>query len=104
MNNEYLAWWVICYEILIVNYSLFILWNGIVAGATPGVAAEDTFDAKPAAFEDAVFEDRFDHILAASRGEATGWRSQRGDESTVEIDGEEEKLSDKSFPCLMFDV
>ena len=25
MNNEYLAWWVICYEILIVNCSLFIV-------------------------------------------------------------------------------
>ena len=67
MNNEYLARRVLCYEILIVNYSLFILGHGVIAGATPRMATEDTFDAEPAAFEGSVLEDRLHHVLAAGR-------------------------------------
>ena len=67
------------------------------------MTAEDAFDAEPAAFEDTVFEDRFYHVLAAGRGEATGRRCQRGDEGTIEIDGEEENFSNKSFPLVIGD-
>ena len=85
MNNEYLAWRVICYEILIVNYSLFILWNRIIAGTAPRMTAADTFDAEPAAFENTVFENRFYHVLAACRCITASRRCQRRNENPIEI-------------------
>lgn len=98
MNNEYLARRVLCYEILIVNYSLFILGHGVIAGTTPRMATEDTFDTEPSAFEGSVLEDRFHHVLAAGRCITARGRRQRRDKDPVEIDGEEEKLSDENFP------
>ena len=98
MNNEYLARRVLCYEILIVNYSLFILGYGVIAGATPRMATEDTFDAEPSAFEGSVLENRFHHVLAAGRRITARRRCQGRDKDPVEIDGEKEKLSDESFP------
>ena len=60
----------------------------VIAGSSPRMAAQDAFDAEPAAFENTVFEDRFDHILAAGGGVAAGrWRQGR-DEHTVKIDGD----------------
>ena len=63
-----------------------LLWNGVVAGAAPGVAAEDALDAEPGAFEDTVFEHRLHHILAAGRCISAGGRRQRRNEHPVEID------------------
>ena len=65
-----------------------LLWNGVVAGAAPGVAAEDTLDAEPGTFEDTVFEHRLHHILAARRRIAAGRRRQRRNEHPVEINGQ----------------
>ena len=98
MNNEYLARRVLCYEILIVNYSLFILGHGVVAGATPRMATKYTFDTEPSAFEGSVLENRFNHVLTAGRRITARRRRQRRDKDPVEIDGEKEKLSYKSFP------
>ena len=67
------------------------------------MAAEDAFDAEPSAFEDSVFEYRFDHVLAASRCVAAGRRCERGYEDPIEIDREEENFSDESFPLYIFD-
>lgn len=67
------------------------------------MAAEDAFDAKPSAFEDSVFEYRFDHVLAASRCVATGWRCERGDTDPIEIDREEEEFTDVNLPFVICD-
>jgi len=68
------------------------------------MTAEDALDAEPTAFEDTVFEDRFNHVLTACRGIATGRRCKRRDENPIEIDGDEEDFSYENLPCLMFDV
>jgi len=65
------------------------------------MATADSLDAEPAAFENAVFEDCFDHVLAASGRVATRWRRQGRDKHTVEIDRKEENLSDESFPFVI---
>ena len=62
------------------------------------MATADSFDAEPTAFENAVFEDCFDHVLAASWRVTAGGRRQGRDKSTVEIDREEENFSNESFP------
>ena len=77
------------------------LWHGVVTGTTPGMAAQDTLDAQPTAFEDTVFEDRLHHVLTASRCVAAGGWGQRRDKDPVKIDREEKKLSDESFPLLI---
>ena len=77
------------------------LWHGIVSGATPGMAAKNTFEAQPCAFEDTVFEYRFHHILAARRRIAAGWRCKGRDEDPIEIDGEKENFSGESFPFVI---
>jgi len=62
------------------------------------MAAKDALDTQPSALKNTVFEYRFHHVLTAGRCIATRRRSQRRDEDPIEIDREEEKLSDKSFP------
>ena len=62
------------------------------------MATEDTFDAEPPAFEGSVLENRFHHVLAAGRRITARGRRQGRDKDPVEIDGEEEKLSDENFP------
>jgi hypothetical protein len=72
-----------------------LIGHGIVAIAAPGMTTEDAFDTKPTSIEDPVFENRFDHVLAASRRVPAGRRCQRRYENPVKIDRQEEKLTNK---------
>ena len=51
------------------------------------MATADALDTEPAAFENTMFEDRLDHVLAAGGRIAARGRRQRRDEDPVEIDG-----------------
>ena len=62
------------------------------------MATADSFDAEPTAFENAVFEYSFDHVLAASGRVTAGGRRQGRDKGAVDIDREEENFSNESFP------
>jgi hypothetical protein len=65
------------------------------------MAAQDALDAQPSAFEDAVFEDGFHHILTAGWRIAAGWRGKRRDEDTVKINGDKENFSCESLPFVI---
>ena len=78
------------------------LWHGVVAGTAPRMAAQDALDAQPAAFEDPVFQDGFDHILAACRRISAGrWRKRR-DEDAVEINRQQKRFTNNYFPFILF--
>ena len=77
------------------------LWDWVVTGAAPRVAAEDTLDAKPTAAENAVFHHCLNHILAASRSIAARRRREGRNAGTVEIDREKEYVT-KPFLHLRF--
>ena len=100
---------ILMYDVRFTMYDLFTIVSlshlgyGVIAGTAPGVTAANAFDAEPAAFEDAVFEDGFDHILTACRCISAGRGCKRRDEGAIEIDGEEENFSDESFPLLIVD-
>lgn len=68
------------------------------------MAAKDTFDAEPGAFENTVFEHRFHHVLATGRCESAGRRGKRRNASPVEIDRQEEEFSDENLPFWMLGV
>ena len=59
--------------------------HGVVAGAAPGVAAEDALEGEPEAFEGAVFAEGLKGVLRACGGEAAGGRFQRGDTQLIEF-------------------
>ena len=61
------------------------------------MTAEDALDAQPAALENTVFEDGFDHVLAACGREAAGRRRQRRNEDAVKIHRQEEQFPDEDF-------
>ena len=65
----------------------------IIAITSPGVAAEDAADGEIETLEDAVLQNGFNGILGAGGGEAAGGRCQRGDESLIETDGEDEETA-----------
>ena len=73
------------------------LWNGVVTGAAPRVATQDTFDAEPCALEDAVLHHRLDHILAARGRIAARRRRKRRDTIAVEIDRQQEYLTKEAL-------
>ena len=53
---------------------IFYLGYWVIAGSSPWMATADSFDAEPAALEDAVLEYCLHHILAAGGRETTsGW-------------------------------
>ena len=68
------------------------------------MAAADSLDAKPTAFENAVFENRLDHILTAGGCEAACRRGKRRDKDPVEIDGKEENFSNENLPFYRFAI
>lgn len=68
------------------------------------MTTKDSFDAEPAALEDAVFEHRFDHVLAAGRRVAAGWRSKRRNEHPVKINRNEEELTNVNLPFRLLAV
>ena len=70
--------------IYLANYFSTFLGDGVVAGATEGVAAQDALEGEPAAAEWAVFADGFLGILRAGGGEAAGRRRQRRNAGAVE--------------------
>ena len=65
------------------------------------MATADSFDAEPTAFENAVFEYSFDHVLAAGGRVTAGGRRQGRDKGSVEIDREKENFSNESFPFVI---
>ena len=81
------------YSLFFIHYSLSR--NGVITGTSPGMTTEDAFDSKPTSLEDSVFENRFDHVLAASRRVPAGRRCQRRYENPVKIDRQEEELTNK---------
>ena len=88
-------WFLLCKNVKVSR-------DRIVAGTAPWMAAQDALDAQPAAFEDAVFEHGFHHILAARRRIAAGRRRERRDENPVEIDGQQKSLAHNYFPFIFF--
>lgn len=77
-------------KFLIPKVELF--WHGVVATTAPRMAAEDAARAEIETFEGTVFLDGFQHILAASRGEAARRRSEGADGLLIETNGESEKV------------
>ena len=61
----------------------------------------DTFNAEPAAFENAVFKHRLDHVLTARWRVTARWGSQGRYEHPVEIDREQERLAHVNQPTLV---
>jgi hypothetical protein len=61
------------------------------------VATHDAFDTKPSAFENAIFEHRFYHVLATGGRIATGGRRERRYTIPVEIYRQEKDLSYNRF-------
>ena len=58
--------------------------HGVVAAASPGVAAQDAAQGEPRTLQHSMLGDGFHGILRASGGEAAGGREMRGDRSLVE--------------------
>ena len=61
------------------------------------MATADALDTEPAAFENTMFEDRLDHVLAAGGCIAARGRRQRRDEDPVEIDRQEKNIAQHYF-------
>lgn len=72
---------------LLFSGAFYFCLHGIVAAASPGMAAQDATNGAPCPFEGAVFADGFDGILRACRREATCWRRQGRDVELVETNG-----------------
>ena len=72
------------------------LGHGIVAGAAPGVAAEDTLEGKPETFEGTVLAEGFKGVLGTGWSVAAGRGSERGDAQLVEL-YQQYKWSDEYF-------
>ena len=68
-----------------------LLRHRVVAGASPGVAAEDALEAEPEALEGAVFAEGLEGVLGASGGEAAGRRLERRDAELIEFDQQDER-------------
>ena len=68
------------------------------------MATADALDTEPAAFENTMFEDRLDHVLAAGGCIAARGRRQRRDEDPVEIDRKEENFSNENLPFYRFAI
>ena len=83
---------------------IYDLGYGIVTGTAPRVTTKDPFDAQPTTFENAVLENRLNHVLTAGRRVAARRRCKWRDKHPVEINRDEEDFSHKNLPCLMFDV
>jgi hypothetical protein len=67
------------------------LWYGVVARASPGVAAEDAPDSEEESLEGSVLEDGLTGILATGGCEATGGRGIGRDAHLIEAYGENQK-------------
>ena len=79
---------------------LFRSRNGIVTGATPGVAAEDAFQRKPEAFERPVLAEGLEGVLRAGRGEAAGWPLERRDAELIEFDQQDKRRGEDPLDGL----
>lgn len=66
--------------------------DGVVAGASPGVAAEDAAEGEIGATEGSVLAEGFDGVLRTGGGEAAGGGLERGDAGSVKIDGQKQEL------------
>ena len=66
------------------------LWHGVVAAASPGVAAQDAAQGQPTALQRAVFLQRLDGVGRTGGREAATGGKEGGNEPPVEKDGEQE--------------
>ena len=67
------------------------LWNGVIAGAAPGVAAQDAPYGQVEALEGSVFLYGLLGILRAGGGETAGSGREGADAPLVEQDGQEQQ-------------
>jgi hypothetical protein len=65
-----------------------VSWYRVVAGAAPGVTAQDTLDGKPESLERTVLHDGLTGIFGTGGGETAGRGCERGDELAIEQDGQ----------------
>ena len=61
------------------------LWNRVVAGATPGMAAQNAPYRQIGALEGTVLTQRLKRVLGARRGEAAARRFKRRDADLIEL-------------------
>ena len=65
--------------------------DGVVAGAAPGVAAEETAEGEPEAAEGAVLADGLDGVLRAGGDEAARRGQPGGNGPLVELNRQQER-------------
>ncbi len=69
------------------------LWDWVVAGATPGVAAGYSLQSQPASFQCAMLFDSLDAVLATSGRKSATWRSMGRNRILIEANhGGEQNL------------
>ena len=61
--------------------------NGVIAGAAPGVAAQQTANGEVETLDGAVLQDGLTGIFTAGGGEAAGGPQEGGDGYLIETDG-----------------
>ena len=90
LNNAYLC--EICADFC-SNDCLGIkrLRHGVVARTAPGVATQDATNGQIETFKGAMLLYGLFCVLLTSRGETTGWRSERTDAPLIENDGDEQQ-------------
>jgi len=77
-----------------------VLRDRVIAVPSPGVAAQEPADGEIETLDGSVLLDGFYGILGTGGREAAAGRFQRGDESLVEADGEDEDTAHSSFFIL----
>ena len=70
---------------------------GVVAIASPGMAAQDATHGKVEALECSMFLKGFNGVLRAGGREAARGRCQRADDTLIETDGEYEEVTEQGM-------
>ena len=79
-----------------VVFSLLPLGNGVVAGTSPRVAAQDTLHGQPKTLDRAMLDECLTGIFGARGSVSACGGGKRGDTPLVKIDGDEQQ------PCQGF--
>jgi hypothetical protein len=72
---------------IIVKRKYFLLWDRVIAGASPRIATKDAPDGEVKTFNGTMFDDGLTGILATSGSETAGRRGHRRDDCLVKADG-----------------
>ena len=83
-------------------HNVSVLRNRVITASAPGVAGNDAFDRQPAAFDGAVFLQRLDAVVGASRGIAAGTAEPGRQGDLVKSDQPDEQLSE--WPEFSFHI